>query len=335
MCALEKRIANYLAYSGLSDIHIHIGIAPALRVNGKIIRCCEAAISKREFQTFVDRYLAEDLLRRWRKYKFIDVSIECAGQRFRAHFYFESGNPACVLRKIENVVPSMDMLGFPASVAQTLHNENGLILVTGPVGAGKSTSMASMIYYLLERHPIHVVTIEDPIEFHFQSEFSLVSQRQVGMDVDSFTTAIRAALREDPDVILLGEMRDAETIGLALIAAELGHLVIGTLHAGNCADAVARVIHAFGAGAERARHQLAASLQLIVSQKLLESADGNARVATYEVMVATNAVRHLIRDGKIFHLPGVIETSQADGMIAMHMFSKQLYAAGKIKNRVV
>lgn len=333
MCELEERIAACLAHSGLSDIHLHIGIAPRLRVNGKMVHCHEKALSRDSLRAFADQHLNQELMQRWEKYRSIDSDLQCAGQRFRANFYYESGNPACVLRKIDNVIPSMEQLGLPESVQHALQNDRGLVLVTGSTGAGKSTSMAAMAAYLLKSRPIHLITIEDPIEFRFSSEHSLVSQRQVGTDTGSFTAAICAALRQDPDVILLGEMRDAETIGLALTAAELGHLIIATLHAGNCSDAVARVVHAFGAGAgtEFARNQLAESLQLVVSQKLLESVDGSARIATYEVLLATQAVRHLIRNDQIFHLPGIIETSRSDGMITMSAFSEQLYAAGKIR----
>ena len=328
---LKKRILRYADRQGLSDVHVHVGVPPALRVDGKITVLDESIVSLPEFRHFADRCLTAELLKQWHDDKCLDTDIECEGRRFRANFYFESGNPAVVLRRIRDEIPTLEELGFPDGIRRFLSSGQGLILVTGATGSGKSTSLAAMVDDLLSASSIHVITIEDPVEFRFKLRGSVVSQRQIGVDAHDFTSALYAALREDPDVILIGEMRDTATIELALMAAELGHLVMGTLHASDCVGAVARIVDAFPASSrDCTRTQLAAGLRLVISQRLLARRDQPGRVAAFEVLVATQAVRNLIRENKIVHLASVIETSQSEGMITMAASVQKLYAEGRI-----
>ena len=331
MKGLQQAILECADYSGLSDIHIHSDCPVYLRVNGQMRIFSRNAVAADELWAFTEHYLTSELKRLWLNKKSIDLSIECGNCRYRANFYFESKQPAVVLRKIAKIAPQLQDLGVPSSVNRALATSHGLILLTGATGSGKSTSLAAMVNHILSTRAIHLLTIEDPIEFFFHSQRSLVSQREVGIDVLCFASALRAAFREDPDVILIGEMRDLETISLALTAAETGHLVLATLHTANCVGTVNRIVDAFPAGSrDQARTQLADSLQMVVGQRLLNRVDRSGRVAAFEVLLASDAVRNLIRSNKTHQLQSVMDTSHAQGMVSMRVALESLQSSGVI-----
>ena len=334
MHSLQDKIEKYSHKNGLSDIHIHAGYAPTVRVNGDIKVLSEAIISKREIEIFSAEYLSRDLLHQWHRDKCLDTDIEIKEQRFRANFYFSFGRPAIALRRIAKQVPTIDSLFMPEIVKTCLSEHSGLILVSGATGSGKSTSLAAMANYVLEMKPLHLLTIEDPIEFRLSAAHSLVSQRQIGTDAACFVSAIRAGLREDPDVIVIGEMRDRETIELVLATAELGHLVMATTHASGSVASLERVVNAFPTHArEYICSQMAACLKLVISQRLLKCCDNNSRIAAYEVLVATDAVKNLVRENKLFHVQSVIETSRSQGMLTMDNAIARLRSKGLLAER--
>ncbi len=331
MQTLMQRISECAERPGLSDVHVHSGCPVYLRVNGEMGLLSADVVSAREVWAFCERCMTPELKQRWLSEKSLDLGLECGGRRYRANFYFAAKQPAVVLRRLEKDAPTLQELAAPPAVGAALAASYGLILLTGATGSGKSTSLAAMVNHILSTRAAHVLTIEDPIEFRFRSQRSLVSQREVGVDASCFASALRAAFREDPDVILIGELRDFETISLALTAAETGHLVLATLHTASCAGAVSRVVDAFPVGSRGpACVQLADSLRMVVNQRLLPRAGGGGRVAAFEVLLANDAVRNLIRENKTYQLPGVIDTARAQGMVSMRAALTSLRAAGVI-----
>ena len=319
MYYLQDRIKKYAGKKGLSDIHIRATHPPALRINGEIIILDELPVALEELQQFFSLQLSSNQVKQWEDNRYLDSDIEIGESRFRANFYYADNKPAIVLRVIAKQVPTMDALGLPSNVKKYLSSHSGLILVAGATGSGKSTSLAAIANHIITTQSVHILTIEDPIEFKLNASHSVISQRQIGSDAKCFSSAIRSALREDPDVILIGELRDAETIALALSAAELGHLVLATLHASDCVSTITRIINSFQAQyRELICSQLADSLQLIIGQRLMRVNSDASRTAAYEVMIANQAVRNLIRTNKIFQLPSVMETSREHGMITMN-----------------
>ena len=253
--------------------------------------------------------------------------------RFRVSVFKERHNYGLVLRQIPSTILTLEQLGLPEAVHELLYKPRGLILVTGPTGSGKSTTLASMIDIINRDRDCHIITIEDPIEFYHYSKKSIVTQREVGVDVPSFAEAIRRALRQDPDVILVGEMRDLETIGAAITAAETGHLVFGTLHTTGAASTVDRIIDSFPTNQqEQVRTQLSMSLVSVISQVLLPRADkgGKGRVAAFEIMMSTPSIRSRIRDNKTFQINSDIQTGAKFGMVSLDTSLLNLYMAGKI-----
>ena len=236
-----------------------------------------------------------------------------------------------VLRKIESVIPNYDSLNFPSIVDDVIKNHNGLILVTGPTGCGKSTSLAAMIDRINETRQANIITIEDPIEYIHQPKQSIISQREIGNHATTFASALRASLREDPDVILVGELRDLETISLALTAAETGHLVFGTVHTSGAPNTIHRIVDVFPSSQQnQIRAQIATSLKLVMTQRLIKKADNSGRVAAFEIMVSNVAIQNLIRENKIHQIPSAMQTGIADGMIQMNKSIEQLLTAGVI-----
>jgi twitching motility protein PilT len=251
--------------------------------------------------------------------------------RFRVNAFTNRQGSAAVFRTIPSVVPTMEELDLPPVIRRFSELEKGIILVTGPTGSGKSTTLASMVDHINETMPKHILTIEDPVEFFHTSKKALINHRELGADTQSFARALKSALREDPDVILVGEMRDHETISLALTAAETGHLVFGTLHSSSAAKTIDRIIDVFPTGdKEMIRSMLASSLQGVVAQTLLKKADGSGRVAAFEVLVGTNAVRNLIRENQIPQMYSMIQTGSRYGMITMEDAVKNLLEQGLV-----
>ena len=251
--------------------------------------------------------------------------------RFRVNAFYQRGSLAMVARVINNYIPTPEELGLPQILTEVIRKKQGLFLITGPTGSGKSTTMASLINMVNKTSPLHIVTIEDPIEYVYKNEVSVIEQRELGFDTYSFANGLRAAMREAPDIILVGEMRDTETIAAALSAAETGHLVIGTLHTNSVSQTVDRVIDSFAeAQQNQVRQQFASSLLAVVAQRLLRTVDGSGRVGAFEVMIATPAIQALIRENKTYQLQSIIETAYKDGMITMDKALEDLYNDGKI-----
>jgi len=298
--------------AGASDLHLSSGEQPWVRVDGRLRRLSGEALSAATVSELLGALPGG---RRPRRGGSSDFAVEVAELgRFRVNVYEHEGGPAAALRRVPAQAPTLSELGLPPIVEQLSERERGLVLVTGPTGSGKSTTLAAMVDAINHSRDGHVLTLEDPIEFVHASRRCLVTQREVGRHVDSFAEGLRGALREDPDVILVGEMRDLDTIGLALTAAETGHLVLGTLHARSAAKTVDRIVDVFPADQQRhVRTMLAESLEAVLAQTLVPQR-GGGRVAALEVLVATPAVRNLIREGKAHQLPSVIQTSQRSGM---------------------
>jgi twitching motility protein PilT len=329
---LQEKIEQYTQQYALSDFHIHADRPMSIRVDGKIVTFEEDQISAEALQTFVDHHLQlADMQSEFEQQKDADLAIEIGSYRYRANCYQTSKGVAIVMRKIEVDIPSMDQLGLPEIVEKISESENGLVLVTGPTGSGKSTSLAAMIDKINRTRQANIITIEDPIEFIHASQQSIVSQREVGRDTVSFSRALRASLREDPDVILVGEMRDLETIQLALTAAETGHLVFGTLHTNGAPSTINRIIDVFPPSQQdQVRAQLSQALRMVMTQRLHRKRGGRGRVASFEVMLLNNAVRNLIREQKVHQLHSVMQTARAEGMITMDASIQGLVAEGKI-----
>ena len=254
---------------------------------------------------------------------------ECG--RFRVNVFMDRGNMAAAFRRVDTIIPRPDQLGIPNAVVELYKRRRGLVLVTGPTGSGKSTTLASIINKANENRTDHIITLEDPIEYVHKHKKSIVNQREVGMDTLSYNNALRAALREDPDIILVGEMRDYETLSIAVTAAETGHLVFSTLHTIGAASTIDRVIDVFPPHQQQQiRPQLSMVLTAVISQQLLPTADGKGRVAAFEVMIANPAIRSLIRDGKPHQIQATVQTSRAQGMITMDDALFDLYQGGVI-----
>ena len=278
------------------------------------------------FQTELDKELYEEFAER----KDFDFAITVRGARFRANGYHTLNGWGLICRTIVTEVPNIDQLGLPQAVHNILTEKKGLVLVTGPTGSGKSTSLASMINKINRERAEHIITIEDPVEFVHSEINSIISQREVGRDTESFAAALKGALREDPDIILLGEMRDYETISMALTAAETGHLVFGTLHTSGAAETINRIIDAFPAEEQpQARSMVAGSLQLVMTQQLLKR-KGGGRIGAFEVMVCVPAVKNLIREDKIPQIATVMQTGAQYGMITMDKYVDELEKQGLI-----
>ena len=320
-----------LVHDGGSDLHISSNLPPAIRVDGKLKRMEYPPFSPEEVENLLFPMLSGEQRRRLEQEWELDFSYGIEGlSRFRVNFYKDKGNYAAAFRTITSKVPTFDQLGLPEIVRTTAEKPRGLILVTGPTGSGKSTTLAAMIDYINTTKAEHILTIEDPIEFVHSSKTSIVHQRELGMDTRSFANALKSALREDPDIILVGEMRDHETIALALTAAETGHLVFGTLHTSSASQTVDRIIDVFPEGQQQQiRVQLANSLQAVFSQTLLPKIqpDGTkkGRVMAQEIMLVTPAIANLIREAKAAQIYSTIQMNQGMGMQTLEMALATLY----------
>ncbi|MBX6364115.1 MAG: type IV pilus twitching motility protein PilT [Gemmatimonadetes bacterium] len=302
-----------------SDLHLTCGSPPILRLHGELTRIKFRELSPQDMQALFYEIMTPEQRAEFEAKHDLDFAYEIPDvARFRVNLFRQRKGIGAVLRTIPSKVLSADELGLPEAVRNFCELNKGLVLVTGPTGSGKSTTLAAMVDLINETRADHVLTIEDPIEFVHQNKRGLVNQREIGNHTASFSAALRAALREDPDVILVGEMRDLETISLGITAAETGHLVFGTLHTNSAAKTVDRIINAFPADEqEQIRAMLAETLRGVVSQQLLRRADGHGRVAALEILVGTPAIANLIREGKTFQIPNMMQTGRKDGMQLM------------------
>ena len=327
-------IERYNEEYQFSDIHLKEDKPIMLRIDGDMMIPDEGVVSSAELREFANDTLNEGQKSRLEEVRDVDLAIEIGPCRFRANFFYTADGLSAVLRKIETKIPSMTQLNLPHVMQSMAEKPNGLVLVTGPTGSGKSTSLAAIIDAINSNKQGHILTIEDPIEYIHHAKNCSISQREMGRDAESFASALRASLREDPDVILVGEMRDLETIQLALTAAETGHLVFGTLHTSGAPNTINRIIDVFPAGQQsQVRAQLSQSLQMVVTQKLFKKSDGEGRVAAFEVMVCNHAVRNLIREGKIFQIESIMQTARGEGMVTMDKAIEELVSTGKISQR--
>ncbi len=327
---IEELLEKVVEKKG-SDLHISANLPPVIRIDGRLQRMDYPSMTPEDVEFLLFPMLSNDQRRRLEQDWELDFSYGIQGlSRFRVNFYKDKGNYAAAFRVIESVVPSFEALGLPEIVRKTAEKPRGLILVTGPTGSGKSTTLASMIDYINETKCEHILTIEDPIEFVHASKKSIVHQRELGQDTRAFSNALKSALREDPDIILVGEMRDLETISLALTAAETGHLVFGTLHTSSASQTIDRIIDVFPEGQQQQiRIQLSNSLVAVFAQTLLPrlQADGSqkGRVMAQEIMLVIPAIANLIRESKAAQIYSTIQMNSAIGMQTLEMGLKDLY----------
>jgi twitching motility protein PilT len=320
-----------------SDLHITAGAPPSVRVRGRLIGLeGYPKLSTTDTREIVYSILSNDQRQRLETDWQLDFAYSIPGHaRFRVNAYFQRSAIGAAFRLIPSTIVGIDELGLPTAVHEFTRKPRGLVLVTGPTGSGKSTSLAAMIDGINESREEHIMTVEDPIEFLHSHKKCIVNQREIGADAQTFALALKAALRQDPDVILVGEMRDLETIGTALTAAETGHLVFATLHTQSAPQTIDRVIDVFPAHQQdQVRTQLSVALQGVMTQQLLPTADGSSRVVACEVLVPTPAVRNLIREGKTHQIPSALQTGSSVGMQTMDAALAQLVRAGKITQRL-
>jgi twitching motility protein PilT len=301
---------------GASDLHLVSGSQPILRVSGELQRVRYAILESDDLKKMLYEVAPEYKIKQFEETGDVDFAYELPGlARYRANYFVQKYGVAAVFRQIPDTILTVEQLGLPPVLNKLPLYPKGLVLVTGPTGSGKSTTLAALVDYANTQRKDHILTIEDPVEFVHKSRNCIVNHREVGLHTKSFTSALRAALREDPDIIMVGEMRDLETISLAVEAASTGHLVFGTLHTQNAAKTVDRIIDVFPHDQqEQIRATLADSLQAVVAQTLFKRRDTRGRCAALEILIATPAVRNLIRDGKTFQIPTVLQTGKKFGM---------------------
>ena len=313
--------------AGASDVHITVASPPIMRVNGKLVRMNDVKLTPEDTHRIIRAMLTDAQRLSFEEKGELDFSYSYPSLgRFRVNIYKQRGSASMALRIVALTIPTMEALKLPSVLKDLASKQRGLILVTGPTGSGKSTTLASMLDYMNHTRNEHIITIEDPIEYLHKHDLSVINQREIGNDSHSFANALRAALRQDPDVILVGEMRDLETISTAITAAETGHLVLSTLHTIGAAKTVDRIIDVFPPHQQQQiRVQLASVLEAVVSQQILPKVDGLGRVAAFEIMIANTAIRNLIREGKTHQMQTVIQTGSNQGMQTMDASLLDLY----------
>jgi twitching motility protein PilT len=309
-----------------SDLHLTVGVAPVIRVNGHLITVYGNKLTPVETERYT-REILGDMYEQFEKSGEVDTSYSMPGLgRFRVNAFKQRGSDALAIRVVALKIPTLSDLGHPSVIKDLTNRQRGLILVTGPTGSGKSTTLAAMINEINSTRADHIITLEDPIEYLHKHNKSIINQREIGKDSRSYQSALKAILREDPDVILVGEMRDLETIAIAITAAETGHLVLSTLHTIGAAKTIDRIVDVFPPyQQQQIKIQLAAVLQGIVSQQLLPKEDGSGRVAALEVMVTTPAIQNLVREGKTHQIESSVQTGGKYGMKTMDMAITELY----------
>lgn len=311
-----------------SDLHVTVDSPPVYRINGQLLSFDQRKLSSKETEQMAKNLLQHDDWQHFLEKGELDFSYSIEGiSRFRLNIYYQRQEVSLVARVIATNIPTLEQLGMPSVLQRLAEKPQGLVLVTGPTGSGKTTTLAAMINFINERASKHIITLEDPIEYLHTHQQSIVHQREIGLDTHSFPNGLRAALRQDPDIILVGEMRDLETISTAITAAETGHLVLATLHTNGAAQTIHRIIDVFPPHQQtQVRIQIASVLKGIVSQRLLEKADGTGRVAATEILINQPAVANLIRNEKVDQITNVLQTSRSQGMHSLEMSVKELLA---------
>lgn len=331
------QLADITIKQKASDLHITAGVPPTLRIDGRIQQMDLPALDPEDTAALTEQILSEEQLKILDEKGEIDISLSNPGvSRFRINAFKQRGSYGIAARMIVSEIPKMAELGIPPVVKELARKTRGLILVTGPTGSGKSTTLATMVDQINRERCCHIITLEDPIEYLHKHNKSIVNQREIGNDSQTFSDALRASLRQDPDVILVGEMRDLETIGIAITAAETGHLVLSTLHTSDAAKTIDRVIDVFPPyQQQQIRIQLSTVLEGIISQQLLVKEGDAGRVAAFEIMVATPAIRNLIREGKAHQIQTSIQTGSKFGMQTMDSSLLELYRRGTISKETI
>ena len=315
----------------ISDFHLRAGAPMAYRQTGEIVKVADTPVTAQDLKDLIAMNCNEKEVLKFEKTHELDSAVMLSGLRFRANFYKTINGPAAVLRRVESKIPDMSAFDLPQSLYDVVDMHKGLVLVTGPTGSGKSTTLAAIINEINKTRTANIITVEDPVEFIHKDARSIVSHREIGKQTESFASALKAALREDPDVIMVGEMRDLETVGLALTAAETGHLVFGTLHTSGAPETINRIIDVFPPEQQsQIRAQISTSLKMVVTQRLLKTKDGQGRVGAFEIMKCTPPIQNLIREAKIHQIPSVMQTAVRDGMITMDKSLEELVKSGKI-----
>lgn len=334
---IDELLDLIIAMKG-SDLHIASGIPPVIRADGELKPTPYENMSPLDIQQMMYAILTDEQIQKFESTWELDFSYALQKKaRFRVNIFKDKGSVAASLRLIPTKIPTLEEMEMPGIFEKLTHLRRGLVLVTGPTGSGKSTTLAAMIHAINLTRSEHIITIEDPIEFVHNHKLSVINQRELGMDTKSFGNALRASLREDPDIILVGEMRDLETMSLAVSAAETGHLVFGTLHTNSAASSVDRIVDGFPPGQQgQVRLQLSNNLQAIISQQLVpttpnyQASSNRGRIGAYEIMIANAAIRNLIREAKAHQITSIIQTSANIGMITTDASLRNLYMEGKI-----
>ncbi len=320
---------------GASDVHLVAGHLPLVRLHGNLevlSNWQNGFVHQAQLAAFLRELLNEQLLAKLECYGEVDAAFnDTEGKRCRLNAYRQNGSYALAVRLLAERIPDCEELGLPLSVQQLTQLSRGLVLVTGSTGSGKSTTLAALVQKINSTCAVHVLTLEDPIEYLYPPGCALINQREVGRDTADFASGLRSALRQDPDVILVGELRDAESIAIALTAAETGHLVLATLHTQDAASSVTRILELLPERQQQVRARLAECLQAVVCQRLLPRADGHGRAAAFEVLIATPALRSLIREGKVHQLLSYIQTGRQYGMVTMADYIADMQRRGVIK----
>ncbi|KGP73879.1 type IV pilus twitching motility protein PilT [Pontibacillus yanchengensis] len=312
-----------------SDVHLTVGMPPVLRVHGDLKQYGKENLTPAITKGMAEAILSDSLFEKFEKNGEIDFSYGISGvSRFRINAYHQRNCISLAVRVVPTSIPTIDELQMPEVVKNISKKPQGLVLVTGPTGSGKSTTLASMIDYMNQTERKHIITLEDPIEYLHSHRYCIIDQREIGLDTKNFSNGLRACLRQDPDVILVGEMRDLETISTAITAAETGHLVLGTLHTTDAAATIDRIIDVFPPNQQpQVRIQLASVLQAIISQRLFQKSDRKGRRAATEILINNSAIKNLIRNEKIHQVPNIMQTSKAQGMHTLEMSVRNLLEA--------
>ena len=328
-----NKLLTYALDSGASDLHVSSGSIPMVRINGIMKPLNMSSTTEDDMDSILPQVMSDDQIAKFRERKEIDFSARLDGKgRFRVNFFHQIRGLAAVFRAIPEIPKGFEELALPPILENMSMLDRGLILLTGPTGSGKSTTLAAMVDHINQNRESHIITIEDPVEYFHHSNQCMINQRELGASTHSFANALRSALREDPDVILVGEMRDLETISLALTAAETGHLVLSTLHTASPVKAVDRIIDIFPASQKgQIRSMMSESLEAVIAQKLLQTKDKKGRIPALEIMIATTAIRNLIREDRIYQIPSVMQAGGVEGMQTLDQDLQRLVSQGKIQ----